>query len=237
MKTYEAYAGNGTAASVKDPARVQHDVQDIMSEMGETLQAIQERFSPGEMLDQFLRGIRGFGRGSGVFATNLGRSVRENPLPAALIGGGIGALLLSARRSRRSEPAVGEYEDIGEYEAEPGVRERAREAGGEVAHRTREGMERTRDWVRDTWYEQPVVVGALCLAFGAILGGSLPLSRKEREVLGPAREKAKERIAQATQATLERAQEKLGGSAGEGSSAGSEGGTPAGTLRSRADEG
>ena len=60
-----------------------------------TLTAIQERLSPGRLLDQVLDYTKENG---GAFAGNLGRSVRDNPLPVALLGIGLGWLMFGGRR-------------------------------------------------------------------------------------------------------------------------------------------
>ncbi len=60
-----------------------------------TLTAIQERLSPGRLLDQVLDYTKENG---GAFAGNLGRSVRDNPLPVALLGIGLGWLMFAGRR-------------------------------------------------------------------------------------------------------------------------------------------
>lgn len=89
---------------------IQRDIERTRSEMGGTIDAIQDRFSPGQVMDQvvdYFRGQTGAGSGIGEFGSNLGRVIRNNPIPIALLGIGVGWLLLgggpsSGRLRRRS---------------------------------------------------------------------------------------------------------------------------------------
>jgi hypothetical protein len=232
MKTYEVYSGNGAAQERRDPDRIQHDLHEILSEMSETVEAIQEKFSPGEMLDQALRGLRGLGRGSSDFATNLGRSIRDNPVPAALIGIGVGALMFSGRgrgspetRGELREKAAGALEsakartgeaeeklserahELGERAQEAG--RRVREAGEHAAERARYRASRARHWLSRIWYDQPLVVGAVCAAIGAAIGASLPATERERELLGPLGQEAKERMGTASRGAIQEAEQAI----------------------------
>src|SRR3546814_11202617 len=55
------------------------------SEMRETLDAIQSKLTPAQMMDEAMTYFR---NGPGEFASNLGRVVRNNPVPMALVGVG-----------------------------------------------------------------------------------------------------------------------------------------------------
>ena len=60
--------------------------------------------------------------------------------------------------------------------------ERARQAGHGVA----EQAGRAQNAIAQVMREQPLIVGAVGLTIGAIIGASLPRSRKEDEVMGEA---------------------------------------------------
>jgi ElaB/YqjD/DUF883 family membrane-anchored ribosome-binding protein len=234
MRTFEAYTHNGASKEHRDSSRIQHDLDEILSEMGETIEAIQTKFSPGEMLDHLLHGLRGFGKGSSDFATNLGRTIRDNPVPTALIGAGVGALMLQGRSSSSStssstslsssgtsgmlegtkERAAGLLESVKDRASSLGdsashMRDRASDAGHRLADSTRMGVDRTREVVTRTWDEQPLVIGAICVAIGAALGSLLPVSRREEQALGPLADQAKDRLAGAAQDTMEHATAKM----------------------------
>jgi hypothetical protein len=82
---------------------VQREVQQSRAEVEKTLEAIQERLSPGQMFEQVVDYMRS-SNGSD-FLRNLGTVVRDNPVPIALVGTGLVWLMLSSSRSGR------EYDD------------------------------------------------------------------------------------------------------------------------------
>jgi hypothetical protein len=105
----------------RSPQEIEREIELSRRNMSQTLDAIQERLSPGEIMDQvveYFRSGRGddITRGAGQFVSNLGRSIRDNPIPVALIGTGIAWLIISGGR-RRPEP----WEGRDRYDAEEGL--------------------------------------------------------------------------------------------------------------------
>lgn len=238
--------GNG-----KSPEEIEREVEAVRANVRSTLGDIRESLSPGQMVDQALDYVRG--SGGGDFARNLGRSIRDNPLPVALIGAGIGWLLLGDRMGGGSgshrRPARGiytaddlytdpdthhvhvagdpAYEGSVEDRSRPGLGERASAAAssaGGTLHSVAEGARRvvhdardrigeaastaahyasgtgstmrhaggrirdvsneTRGMVARAIEEQPLIVGAVGLAVGAVLGAALPTTRTENRLFG-----------------------------------------------------
>lgn len=94
-----------------DPDRIERELDSTRSRLGSHLSELQDRLSPGQVLDDLM----GYFRGSegGEFARNLVDSVRANPLPAAITGIGLAWLMTANPR-----PAPGRAE------AQPVVRDR-----------------------------------------------------------------------------------------------------------------
>ena len=90
-----------TEPGSKSPQEVQREVQQSRAELEDTLEAIQERLSPGQMFEQVVDYMRS-SNGSD-FLRNLGTMVRDNPVPVALVGTGIVWLMLSSSRSGRRQ--------------------------------------------------------------------------------------------------------------------------------------
>ena len=81
----------------KDPATLEREIDQTRANMDQTLGALERKFSPGQLLDQAM----GFAReNGGEFANNLGRSVKENPVPAILTAVGIAWMVASSNRPR-----------------------------------------------------------------------------------------------------------------------------------------
>jgi len=83
----------------KDPATLEREIDQTRANMDRTLGALERKFSPGQLLDQAMEFARENG---GEFANNLGRSVKENPLPALLTAVGIAWMVASSNRPKSS---------------------------------------------------------------------------------------------------------------------------------------
>ena len=83
----------------KDPATLEREIDQTRANMDQTLGALERKFSPGQLLDQAMEFARENG---GEFANNLGRSVKENPVPALLTAVGIAWMVASSNRPKPS---------------------------------------------------------------------------------------------------------------------------------------
>jgi Protein of unknown function (DUF3618) len=102
---------NDTNSGSKSADEVQREVRQSRAEVEDALEAIQDRLSPGQMFDQAVNYLRG--SGGNEFMRNLGATVRDNPVPLALLGTGLAWLMFSRARPRRpydqDEDSPGEY--------------------------------------------------------------------------------------------------------------------------------
>ena len=75
---------------------IEGELDGTRSRLDDTIGALQQKLAPGTMVDQ---AMEYFSEGGGMeLGRNLGRSVRDNPIPVALIGVGLGWLLLANSR-------------------------------------------------------------------------------------------------------------------------------------------
>jgi len=80
------------------PEGLERKIADERARIDATLDELQRRLTPGQMIDEVLRHGRGTGTGTGTdFVANLGRILATNPIPAALVGIGLLWLLISPR--------------------------------------------------------------------------------------------------------------------------------------------
>ncbi|RIL04609.1 MAG: hypothetical protein DCC71_13430 [Proteobacteria bacterium] len=114
---------------------------------------------------------------------------------------------------------------LGEHAMERGgeLRTRAREGlhhGVERAqHGLHQGMERAQHGFQSVRDDQPILLGLASLALGALVGGSLPSTQREDEMLGHARDQVVQRAAEAGREKAEQvrhAAEEAAGSGGDG---------------------
>jgi len=208
------------------PEQIESEIEHTRAEVSATIDAIQSKLTPGQLMDQTL----GYLRTSlpADFGSNLSRSVRENPVPVALLGIGLAWLMMGGQQNGRMRRYARDRDydydtvderasdSLGARAAETGDRirqrsaemsARAREAVGHVrermeattdsaraqlsdlGQRSRAGYERARGNVNHVIEEQPLVVGAVGLAVGAMLGASLPRTRHEDEWMGATRDR------------------------------------------------
>ncbi|MBE0597067.1 MAG: DUF3618 domain-containing protein [Desulfuromonadales bacterium] len=103
IETPEEYAGTAgprletQPLSEKSTAELEQEIAQIRAEMDSTLSAIERRFSTGDMVDRAIHYLSG---GPSEYATNLARTVRDNPIPTTLFGIGLTWLMIGAAGQR-----------------------------------------------------------------------------------------------------------------------------------------
>lgn len=88
-----------SASSTTDDRRsedIERDLSRTRANLSGTLEAISSKLTPGQMMDQALQYMRTSLPAD--FSSNLATSVRNNPIPVALIGVGIAWMAMSGRR-------------------------------------------------------------------------------------------------------------------------------------------
>jgi hypothetical protein len=207
----------------QSPNEIERDIRHTRAEIDRTLGALQDKLSPGQLLDQALGYMKTV---PGEFATNLGRSLRDNPLPVTLLGIGLGWLMMTPRpdgygpRSRQrstrtsfsgvaaesleeaetlearvNEEVQAQAERVGDYA------QQAWDQGKRLAHRA-EGYgqsawdqgKRATDAVTRFVDDYPFAVAAFGLAIGVAAAACLPRSRREDELLGETSDRVKQAV-------------------------------------------
>src|SRR5215467_16356920 len=98
-------------------ARLEREVEETRWQLSGTLEELRSRMTAGRVVDQVIDYTRD--SPAGDFFRNLGREIRENPLPLVVIGIGITWLLLASNRTSRTAIAAAannlasKAEDIG----------------------------------------------------------------------------------------------------------------------------
>lgn len=274
----------------RETEHLRHEIENSRERMSETLDQLGDRLNPNRIKAQVKDNIREatVGRVENMARHAVDRvehtreglmdTIRENPIPAALIGIGLGWILFNGKRDRshayghrhdlssdttglgyvgdisattprlQQDDAAGglgasiSHEDGGNgvidrvrghvstvrdgaagalgssRERLSGVASSARERISEVASRTTERVSGVRESVSDVRYrandnfsrtlqDNPLAVGAVALAVGMAAGFAIPESSREREMMGPARDRLMGRAREAVGEARERAQE------------------------------
>lgn len=191
------------------PEDILAEIEQTRHEMDSTLTAIEHRLTPGQLVDQGLDYLRN--SGANEFVQNLGGQVKNNPLPVALVGIGVAWLMASSKNPPQHGAASsgpGLAERAGEVKDRMNQSVRAvRDRVASVTDSARHQSERARSGIDYVMREQPLALGAVGLAIGAVLAAMAPRTRQEDELMGETRDQLMEKAKQAGQETLQKTTE------------------------------
>lgn len=206
--------------AAKSPETIEREIDAQRENIGHIVDALESKFTPGQMFDQALLLMQSNGS---TFLTNLGTSVRNNPVPAVLTSVGLMWLMMSQNRpptprEYRVEPDVDWADDLGEglsegldsarqrlHDTTDSLKDSYQAVKGKAAHLsdslhaktdqlshtvhdTSDRLARRTHEMSDQFShllkEQPLLMAAMGIAVGALLGAALPTTATERRYLG-----------------------------------------------------
>jgi len=192
----------------KDPDTLEREIDQQRAEIGNIVHALESKLSPGQMIDTALGYAKG---GGGEFLHNLTDTVKANPVPTLLTS--IGLVWLMAGQNRRPDysdsPSTGPSmtdklaaKASGLKQQGTGIKDKAaqmshsassslgnaRHRVGDSSRHAAESLRHTADRARGGFTqllnEQPLALGAMGIALGALLAASVPPTRREDELMG-----------------------------------------------------
>jgi ElaB/YqjD/DUF883 family membrane-anchored ribosome-binding protein len=195
----------------RDPEDLQREADAIRADMDRTLDALERKLSPKQLLDRSLTYMQANG---GDLLQKIGAAVNKNPLPLLVTSAGLIWLAASSRKSssrsrfesssslRRGDfdPSTQSFQGS-DMSSSYGSTDEGASRVKRATNQLRQRASRTYDATRQRTYEvgrnmngliqeQPLVCGAVALAVGAVIGASIPASRFERDWIARARESA-----------------------------------------------
>jgi ElaB/YqjD/DUF883 family membrane-anchored ribosome-binding protein len=245
MKHNGGHGDNGE----RRPEEIQAEIARTRAEMDGTLYAIEQRLTPGQLMDQGIDYLRH--SGANEFVSNLGGAVKQNPVPVALMGIGLAWMMALGRQpaqhesswssSRLAERARGAVDSLrgsaqgmqsstqstmesvrdsaqsmkdrmsgtaqSAMESMSSTAEAARRRASDLGHAAGDQMQRARSQLDYMIQEHPLVIGAIGLAVGALLGAAAPRTRQEDELMGGARDRMMDRAAEAGKSQMEKVEQ------------------------------
>ena len=81
----------------KSVTQLEHEIDADRQRISDKISAIQERLTPGQLVDEVLTYAKS--SGGSEYVSNLGRSFKENPMPVALVGVGLAWLMAGSGSS------------------------------------------------------------------------------------------------------------------------------------------
>lgn len=134
----------------RSPAEIEGEIARVRRSMDATLHEIESRLTTGQLVDQGIDYVRN--SGAREFVSNLGASVKHNPLSVTLVGIGLAWLVFSGRRS--APGASMGYADVTGAPESSSFTERASDALDRVsqtAASTRDSASRSIHAATETW--------------------------------------------------------------------------------------
>ncbi len=151
---------------------IQTEIERTRTVMADTLNAIERKLSPGKILDQAVNTMHELAHGQ----SRVGHLVRENPIPLALIGLGVGWMAMNGKGIGKKGKKILEesYESMeGIAEEVPLERKLASSLGEDLAQKTTRAVERS----KGVFEEYPLAMGAMALLAGVALSAMISKGR------------------------------------------------------------
>lgn len=96
----------------RDPNTLNEDIEAQRAHLGATIEALESKFSPGEIFDQVVRYTRDNG---GEFSQNLVNTIKDNPIPTIMTAVGLAWMMYGQNHSRSSQQ-WSDYNPSDDYE-------------------------------------------------------------------------------------------------------------------------
>lgn len=199
------------------PEQILTEIYRTRDELEKTLVAIEHRLTPGQLVDQGLDYLRH--SGANEFVHNLGGAAKQNPLPVALVGIGLAWLMALGRQpaqnygssmsSSRLHESMASMRDkaSGAMQSASESMSSMRDRAAQVTDTAREQWQRARGGMDYLVHEQPLALGAIGLAIGAVLGAAAPSTRQEESLMGEASRGLAEKAKDLASQQLDKAQQ------------------------------
>ena len=173
---------------------IQADIQHTRDEMAETVEALQEKLRPSNVLadatdrvktattekvrsmaETASDSVQGMMRETRDRASDIVEGARQNPLPALMIGAGVAWLLMDKSKKKSDTWSQAYAPDAREpLYSDAEYRTSSRTSGENSLQRV----------LRDN----PLLVGAAAIVAGAAVGSALPETERENELMGETRD-------------------------------------------------
>lgn len=202
-----------------DPTRIAEQVKDQIREKAteafdSAKTAVKEATigKAGEIMSNVSDAVTDMTGRAGTAMSNTGSSVvhyiRDNPIPFAFVGIGLGLLAMKKRRTepsshqsdsrpdpslansvRKAASGVVDSAATSVRDAASSAADTTRQQFHHVSDRARQGARMASDRLKGTLQDNPMALGMAALAAGALVGLTLPSTRVEGEYMGEARDR------------------------------------------------
>jgi hypothetical protein len=177
-----------------EPGQIERQIEQSRHHLTETLTALEHKLSARQLTNDMIEAVRDTVLGSGDGQQTMLDLIRRNPLPATLIGIGVGWMVFGSsvpRSERRPPPANAGMDPMpanaGAQPMASGPESALHIGGAAHAHgagrRAHGRIGRLQDRAGAMMQDNPLAVGAVGAVIGALIGAILPMSRREQDWL------------------------------------------------------
>jgi ElaB/YqjD/DUF883 family membrane-anchored ribosome-binding protein len=195
------------ANAAREPAELEREASEIRADLDRTLDALERKLSPSQLLDRSLDYLREHG---GELTRNVSDVVQRNPVPILMAVAGVTWLVASTLRSdstARGHTRDDTFGDESPYADTPdrvsATRERIRRSRAAAADKLAQAADATREQTRiaqdrlqSMVIERPLLLGGIAVAIGALVGALIPPTQYEDRTVGQVRDRAVRRAKQ-----------------------------------------
>jgi vacuolar-type H+-ATPase subunit H len=191
------------------PEEIEASIQRTRTDLDETLTQLEHSLTPGQLIDQGMDYLRH--SSAREYLTNLSAASKRDPIPLALVGVGLAWLMMSGRREPDTGHPADHAQGMGDAARSAGYRasemgesardkmheftdsarhkahelgDSARQTASHLRDSARAQGERLRSGYEQVVDEQPLVLGAVGLAIGAVFAAMVPRTQQEDRLLG-----------------------------------------------------
>lgn len=212
--------------SIRPPDQISRDIDSTRRRIEQRAGALRDRVSPRELVRPLTDRLK---ETLGEGGEKILDVFRENPIPLALVGVGLGWLLLKdTGRGKATEPGL-RIKEAAQHAGESASHAASAVSGRieSLAHRATEAAKRratsTADWFSTTLDQNPLAVAVGALALGMVAGIVIPATEKEEDTVGKLGEQVAEAALDKSAAIVQPAPEAQQASASREGRAESEG--------------
>ncbi len=186
------------------------EIEQTRADMSETIDAIQERLSPQNLKEEARDRVRevaseatdrardaAMEKAQGAKTTVM-QTIKQNPVPVALTGIGLGWLAMSSRQQSSGGSSAGR--------AVSQAQDKAQQQASQLGHQAQDQARRAKGEFQRMLQQNPLAVGALAVGLGVAVGLVIPETGKEDQVMGEARDSLAEKAQEKAQDTKGRIQ-------------------------------
>lgn len=203
----------------RSPQEIEADIEKTRQQMSETLEEIHDRLSPSQLLDRTFEYFSDKTLKNNHYSASLTETVKRNPAATALIGLGLGWLIISGKDNEAQTKTANNHEDSSTNKTTDSQLKNNTNSTADTADSKQDShLDNTKEKVNQQnddqtenplhkLHEQPLVLIGAGLALGAALGAYLSSTQRDDKFFKKSLDKQIDQAAETGNKQLEKVKE------------------------------